>query len=117
MSNKLGDFIQGMRATRNLSIRALARMCDISPTHLDTIEKGYDFRTGKKVSVTLLTLEKLASGLGVDAEDLFALSINRNPRNKRNIDYLTDAEREIIYKFRKASPDVQKIIFRILKGD
>lgn len=68
-----------VRAARgDLSLREFAKKCGISHTHLDSIEKGVDSRTGKPVSVSVDTLVKLASGIGCTAHELIELSIQKN---------------------------------------
>ncbi|WP_425057659.1 hypothetical protein SCACP_21790 [Sporomusa carbonis] len=74
MINKLGEFVRTTRGKR--SLREFAKQCGISHTHLDSIEKGYDPRTGKKVSLTIETLEKLAKGLNTDTDFLVKLSLD-----------------------------------------
>jgi len=73
MSNTLGEFVQKKRHEMGLSLRDFGKLCDISHTHVDSIEKGVDFRTGKKVNITNETIKRLASVLGVDSVYLFSL--------------------------------------------
>lgn len=73
-----------VRAARgDLSLREFAKKCEISHTHLDSIEKGIDPRTGKSVIVSIDTLEKLASGIGCSIEYLLGNSIGRRIKNRR----------------------------------
>lgn len=72
MDNKVGKFIRQYRG--NTSLREFAKKCDISHTHLDSIEKGYDPRTGKPVSVTVDTLKKIASAMNMTINELFVQS-------------------------------------------
>lgn len=63
MDNKrLGEIVREARG--ELPLREFAKKCKISHTHLDSIEKGRDPRTGKPVSITVETLEKLAKVTG-----------------------------------------------------
>lgn len=51
----------------------------ISHTHLDSIEKGYDPRTGKPVTISLDTFVKLSDATGIPLEELlFMLKYNLN---------------------------------------
>lgn len=66
--NILGERIRAIRGSA--SLREFAKRCDISHTHLDSIEKGCDPRTGKRVSVTWNTLKKLSAGTGCSVQYL-----------------------------------------------
>ena len=72
MDNKIGDFIRNYRG--KMSLREFAEKCEISHTHLDSIEKGYDPRTGKPVRVTVDTLKKIAHAMNMSINDLFLQS-------------------------------------------
>ena len=66
--NILGERVRVARGSA--SLRGFAKRCDISHTHLDSIEKGCDPRTGKRVSVTWNTLKKLSAGTGCSVQYL-----------------------------------------------
>lgn len=70
--NYIGNFIKKYRG--DMSLREFAEKCDISHTHLDSIEKGYDPRTGKPVRVTVDTLKKIASAMNMSVNDLLIQS-------------------------------------------
>lgn len=70
--NYIGNFIRKYRG--NMSLRDFAEKCGISHTHLDSIEKGVDPRTGKPVSVTVETLKKIANAMGMTINDLLIQS-------------------------------------------
>ena len=78
MNNRLGIFIKQKRNEKGLSLREFGNLCGISHTHIDSIEKGKDFRTGKPVRVTNETLEKLANVLSVSSSYLLNLSLNKD---------------------------------------
>lgn len=65
---RLGKLIREARG--NMSLREFALGCGISHTHVDSIERGVDPRTGKPVSVTVETLEKLSKATGYSVEYL-----------------------------------------------
>lgn len=70
--NYIGDFIKQYRG--ETSLRDFAKKCDISHTHLDSIEKGYDPRTGKPIRVTVETLKKIAKAMNMSINDLLIKS-------------------------------------------
>lgn len=75
MGNILGDYIHRKRQELGLSLRKFGKLCRLSHTYIDSIEKGIDFRTGKPVGLTNDTLLKLAEGLHVHVDILFLLSL------------------------------------------
>lgn len=76
-NNALGKAIREARG--NLSLRDYAKKVGISHTHLDSIEKGYDPRTGKPVTISLETFIKLSDATGIPLEELlFMLKYNLN---------------------------------------
>lgn len=83
MNNSLGEYIKRYREEKGLSLRDFAKLSDISHTHIDSIEKGVDFRTGKPVRITNETIQKLSSALHVDESYLFELSIGRTPNKEK----------------------------------
>jgi transcriptional regulator with XRE-family HTH domain len=101
MNNNLGIFIKNERLKKRMSLRAFAQNCGISHTHLDSIEKGKDFRTGKPVSVTMETLMKLAACLNVKPQFLTEL-IYENDRDNIQYEILLQDEKELIENYRKA---------------
>ena len=70
-------------ARGELSLREFAKRCGVSHTHLDSIEKGVDPRTGKSVTVSVDTLEKLASGIGCSIAYLMGDSIGDRIKDRR----------------------------------
>ena len=70
--NYIGEFIKKYRG--DMSLREFADKCGISHTHLDSIEKGFDPRTGKPVRVTVETLKKIASAMNMSVNDLLIQS-------------------------------------------
>ena len=78
MENRLGEYIQQRRKEMGLSLRELGKLCGISHTHIDSIEKGIDYRTGKRVNVTNETFRKLSEVLKVPAAYLLELSLDGN---------------------------------------
>jgi len=86
--NHLGRKIRQYRG--ELSLRNFAEKCGISHTHLDSIEKGYDPRTGKHVSISIETISKLSQGTGIPERNLIILALgdieHDNPSAMREIE-------------------------------
>jgi uncharacterized cupin superfamily protein/DNA-binding XRE family transcriptional regulator len=60
----IGSRIRGLREQRDLSLRALAEMCEVSPNTVSLIERGLS-------SPCVDTLQRLANGLGVPIAAFF----------------------------------------------
>lgn len=60
---EIGNIIKQLRG--DMSLREFAEKCNISHTTIDTLEKGYDFRTKKPAQAKLTTLQKIADACGV----------------------------------------------------
>ena len=69
-SNNLGKFIRKLRIQKDLSLRELAEQTGLSHSYLGNLENGYDPRSGKPLSPTIPTLEKLSAGLNVSLHKL-----------------------------------------------
>ena len=61
---KIGDNIARIRANGDLSLTELGNRCGIKKSNLIPIEKG-------RQNITLLTLYKIASALGVEVKEIF----------------------------------------------
>ncbi len=64
LNDRIARQVAGLRATRGLSLDALASRCDVSRSMISLIERA-------ETSATAVVLEKLASGLGVPLASLF----------------------------------------------
>ena len=74
MYENLGKYVKMRRLDMGLSLREFGKLCDMSHTHIDSIEKGVDFRSGKSVNLTGTTVAKLAAALGMSERDLITVS-------------------------------------------
>lgn len=101
----LGTFIRNKRESLGMSLREFGRMCDISHTTIDCIEKGYDPRTGKEINITNSTFSKLSNTLGVPIAKLVELSqgiketpapVSGSGQYPHGYDLLTPEQKEIV---------------------
>jgi transcriptional regulator with XRE-family HTH domain len=76
VGNNLGDFVKKYRVEHDLSLREFGKLADLSHTHIDSIERGIDPRTGKPVKISNETIQKLAKATGANPTHLFELSID-----------------------------------------
>lgn len=72
-NTRLGAKVNELRGKR--SLREFSQICGISHTYLDCIEKGYDYRTGKKVRVSADVINKIAVGAKIDPMELYKLHV------------------------------------------
>ena len=77
MSNSLGEYVKSRRQDMGMSLREFAALCGISHTHIDSIEKGYDVRSGREVNPTSATIRKLAKALNVPESELIELNLGK----------------------------------------
>ena len=77
MNNSLGEYVKSRRLSMGMSLREFAGLCNISHTHIDSIEKGYDVRSGREVNPTSATIRKLAKALGVPESELIELNLGK----------------------------------------
>jgi len=68
--NKLGKTVKARRQAMGMSLREFGALCGMSHTHIDSIEKGYDVRSGRAVNPTSATIKKLALALGMTESEL-----------------------------------------------
>ena len=113
IKNNLGSYIRKYRG--NQSLREFAKKCGISHTHLDSIEKGIDPRSGKSVRVTIDTLEKIAKAMNMTINDLLINSgevsnesINDANKNKYIHNYVPDDDDLKILELLKAMDNEKK---------
>lgn len=70
MNNGMGAYVKSRRQDMGLSLREFAALCGISHTHVNSIERGYDLRSGKAVNPTSSTISKLAAALCITEGEL-----------------------------------------------
>lgn len=87
-TNMLGEYLRRRRGSE--SLRSFAQKCGISHTHLESIEKGEDRRSGKNVCVSMETLRQIGEGIGVDPLFLAVLDSNIDPFRVTNIKIPSD---------------------------
>ncbi|WP_342537295.1 helix-turn-helix transcriptional regulator [Sporosarcina sp. FSL K6-3508] len=69
---KLGEYIKQLRG--KTSLREASEKIGISHTYLDTVEKGFDKRSGKPINPTPDTLKLIAQAYNCDYGKLMALA-------------------------------------------
>lgn len=67
---KLGEWLKMYRARNNMTMQDLATACGFSKAYVAMLEKGVNPTTGKPLSPTIQTLDKIARGTGQDIDSL-----------------------------------------------
>ena len=116
--NKLGNLVKMKREEKGLSLRELAKRCNLSHSYIDSIEKGYDGKTKKAVSPTIETIEKLATGLNIAINDLlFTIGIlkmdNPQPVQDANIPPLSSDELALVEKYRRMKDNEKDTMHKV----
>ena len=85
---KLGEWLKMYRTKHNMTMQDLADACGFSKAYIGMLEKGINPTTGKPVSPTLQTLDKIAKGTGQDIDSLLKfldgdqpITITTSPKN------------------------------------
>lgn len=97
-TNELGKLLRAKRGEK--SLREFAEFLGISHAYLDSLEKGFEPKTGKKINVGVDTLNKIASKLNLEKETILDI-IN-------DIDYQEALQSDILIK--KMKKDFSNII-------
>ena len=70
---KAGEWLKLYREQHNLSMQALADLCGFSKAYINVLEKGVNPKTGKPISPTMQTFEKIARGTKTDVDTLLKI--------------------------------------------
>lgn len=72
MNSELGKFVKEKRGQK--SLRDYAALIGISHSHLDSIEKGFDYRTGNPLNLSGDVLDKIATATNTDVAIIHLMS-------------------------------------------
>lgn len=105
---KLNEIIRSLRGKE--SLRDAAKRIGISHTYLDTIEKGYDKRSGKEVKPTPETLKLISKAYNYPYEKLM-IAAGYIDEGNSSFDQLTEKDEKDIAK------RIQKIREDLIEGN
>lgn len=128
----LGELLKRLRGKE--SLRDASKKIGISHTYLDTIEKGFDKRTGKNIHPTPETLKLIAKAYNYDYEELMikagylnAKSTSIEPSSSQNTDeeefqaFINDPELQVWYKELPKSDEEElrklRMIWEMIKNE
>lgn len=75
----IGRRIKQLREQNSYSQNCLSKLCGLNPGWISRLEKCKRGPTGKEITPSIITLQKLAKGLGVKIEDLIKTSDKKIP--------------------------------------
>lgn len=70
---KIGEWLKAYRDQHGLSMQALADLCGFSKAYINVLEKGVNPKTGKSISPTMQTFEKIARATKTDVDTLLKI--------------------------------------------
>lgn len=71
---KLGELVKQYRTKNNLTMRDFAAICGVSHSYIAMIEEGKNSKTGMPITPGLLSLKKIALGMGITIDELISKS-------------------------------------------
>lgn len=104
---KLGEWIKQYRAERKLSMQDFADMCGFSKAYIGQLEKGINPSTGKPISPTIQTFNKIAVAVGMDL-DKFLNMLDTDQKVTINNFTPTLSERDIQVRLQNILDDMTK---------
>lgn len=129
---KIGEWLKTYRDQHGLSMQALADLCGFSKAYINVLEKGVNPKTGKSISPTMQTFEKIARATKTDVDTLLKIldgdqpiTLNSpddlpalNARDEREITRMMDKMKEtlmqeegLMFDGQPASPEsIQSIL-------
>lgn len=108
----LGEYIKKYRDEHDLSARAFAALCGLSPQYVLNLEKGKN-NDGKPLSPTMETFSKVARTTGISELDLF-LTVNQDVTLNSSF---TGREVLVVKKFRGLDEHGKRAIEAALDGE
>jgi len=108
---RLGDVIKNYLEEHDMSLRAFAKIAEITPTNLSYIINGKTPR-GNAQSPTIATYQKIAKAMGITTDELVGMVDDKIAWGSKPT--FSDEDYEIIALFHKASKRDQDLIRSIL---
>lgn len=97
----LGEFINKYRKENNLTMQDLANKCNLSKAYISMLENNFiPSNTGKKITPSILAINKLADGMQTDFDYLLSL-VDGNVSLIENDKKINYDEYNNIYKIEK----------------
>jgi len=108
----IGDVLRWYRGKHHLSQAQMAKVLDISPSYVSSLERGVRNAAGRQYAVSYALLERMSSVMGIPLADL-EKEASRCPDCLT--DPLTDEESNLVLRFRQADGATKSMIRRLLQ--
>lgn len=114
---KLGEWLKAYRNKHNMTMQDLANACGFSKAYIGILEKGVNPTTGKSVSPTIQTLDKIAKGTGQDIDSLLKFLDGDQPVTiPRSFNNLSDEQTTVLNIFDSLNVEGRNLFMGILKS-
>ena len=111
----LREYIVKYRQDHGLSQRQFANNCDISNGYLAIIENNYNPKTGKPPIISLLTIKKLASAMGLSLQELTDIIDNQEIADYDEA-VLSEDERHLIQFYRDMTLEQKNLLLSVAQA-
>ena len=121
----IGTIIKQYRAKHKMSLRDFAQKCGTSHSYISMLEARKNSKTGEPIVPTLAMLQKIASGLGMNLNELFTVcddmpvSLSFGDAKKQTAPTepeLSEGEQMLIKLFRQIPPEQQPSAIEMLRS-
>lgn len=108
----LGEWINQYRKEHGISMQSFADLTGFSKAYIGMLEKGINPSTGKEISPTIQTFNKIALGLGLDVNDFIQRLDTDQPVTIPAIpsDDLSPHDHAMVEAYHKAFENIQNIV-------
>ena len=112
---KLGEWLAMYRARNNLTLQNMADACGFSKAYAAMLEKGVNPTTGKPVSPTIQTFEKIAKATGQDLDSLLKILDGDQPITITTKNSLNSEEKKLLDDYRSLDNDGRRDFWSYLE--
>ena len=114
---KLGEWLKMYRVKHNMTMQDLANACGFSKAYIGILEKGINPTTGKSVSPTIQTLDKIARGTGQDIDSLMKYLDGDQPLTiTRAFNNLSDEQVKVLSVFDSLNVEGRNLFMGMLNS-
>ena len=110
----LSEYIVNFREEHKLTQRQFAAICDLSNTYLKVIEDNFNPKTEKPPVLSLTTIRKIASGMGMTLQSLIE-TIDDEMVSSMDEAILAEDERDLLMYYRDLSIKDKHLILTLIR--
>lgn len=112
---RLGEYMKMYRTRNKISMKELADSCGFSKAYVGMLEKGINPTTGKPVSPTIQTLEKIARGTGQDLDSLLKILDGGQPVTISRSMPLDSEEIKLVDNYRELNAEDKDFLWSVVR--